>query len=69
VAIGNPPYYADFRIAERFIRSAAAALRPGGKLLMVTKSPERYFETLPDDFDEITAEEIKGYVVVRGVKT
>jgi hypothetical protein len=32
VAIGNPPYYADFRIAALFIRAAAAALRPGGRL-------------------------------------
>jgi 16S rRNA (guanine1207-N2)-methyltransferase len=63
VAIGNPPYYADFRIAELFIRSAAEALRPGGRLLMVTKMPERYFEALEADFGGITAEEIKGYVV------
>lgn len=65
VAIGNPPYYADFRIAELFIYSAARALRPGGRLTMVTKTPERYFETLPRDFTEITAEEVKGYAVVK----
>ena len=69
VAIGNPPYYADFRIAELFIRAAAVALRPQGRLLMVTKSPERYFEALPGDFTAITAEEVKGYVVVQGVRS
>jgi 16S rRNA (guanine1207-N2)-methyltransferase len=35
--LGNPPYYAQRRIAEYFIAVAARALRPGGTLWLVTK--------------------------------
>ncbi len=37
VVLGNPPYYAQRRIAEYFIAVAARALRPGGTLWLVTK--------------------------------
>ena len=35
--LGNPPYYAQRRIAEYFIEVAARALRPSGVLWLVTK--------------------------------
>lgn len=35
--LGNPPYYAQRRIAEYFIEVAAHALRPGGTLWLVSK--------------------------------
>lgn len=63
VALANPPYYADFRIAEAFVQSAYAALRPGGTLLVVTKMPEWYHERLPVLFGEITSELVKNYTV------
>ncbi len=37
VVLGNPPYYAQRRIADYFIEVAARALRPGGELFLVTK--------------------------------
>ncbi|MFM8706103.1 MAG: class I SAM-dependent methyltransferase, partial [Planctomycetia bacterium] len=47
LAVANPPYYADFRIAELFVEAARRALAPGGTLLIVTKQPTWYLETLP----------------------
>jgi 16S rRNA G1207 methylase RsmC len=37
VVLGNPPYFAQRRIADYFIEVAARALRPGGTLWMVSK--------------------------------
>lgn len=68
VALGNPPYYANFRIAELFTASAHAALRLGGKLWMVTKFAEWYLDNLPGRFDNVEAREVKGYVVVSARK-
>ncbi|MBL9090410.1 MAG: methyltransferase [Planctomycetaceae bacterium] len=66
VALGNPPYYANFRIAELFAASAYDALRPGGRLWMVTKFPDWYLANLPTRFADVEARELKGYVVVAG---
>jgi len=68
VALANPPYYADFRIAELFTSAAHAALRPGGKLIVVTKLPEWYHDRLPELFGQITAELVKTYHVFQAVK-
>jgi len=46
IAVANPPYYADFRIARLFVDTAATALRPGGMLYLVTKHPAWYQENL-----------------------
>jgi 16S rRNA G1207 methylase RsmC len=42
----NPPYYADFQIAARMVDAAEESLRPGGRMLVVTKAPEWYEEYL-----------------------
>ena len=47
VALANPPYYADFRIAELFLNAAHRSLRPGGLVLVVTKHPGWYEEFMP----------------------
>ena len=50
VFVGNPPYYSDYRIAELFLETAWAALRPGGRCYSVVKTAtgllplqEKYF--------------------------
>ena len=37
VVAGNPPYYANHRIAEYFIRIAAKVLEEGGRFYLVSK--------------------------------
>lgn len=46
LALANPPYYADFRIAKLFVDSALKAIIPGGTLYLVTKHATWYQENL-----------------------
>lgn len=68
LVLANPPYYASFRIAEHFLTAGQRALRPGGKILVVTKSPAWYQENLSRWFDNATIEEVKGYYVVNAIR-
>jgi 16S rRNA G1207 methylase RsmC len=42
LALANPPYFADFRIAEAFVGAARYALRRGGELRLVAKAAEEH---------------------------
>jgi 16S rRNA (guanine1207-N2)-methyltransferase len=64
LAIANPPYYSNFRIADIFMRTATIALRSGGTLLVVTKRPDWYTARLQDAFVEIRSAEVRRYFVV-----
>jgi len=68
LALANPPYYSDFRIAELFVRTARQALAPGGTLLVITKQPGWYVEHLPVDWDEVARELVKGYHLFEAVR-
>lgn len=50
IFVGNPPYYSDYKIAELFLQTAWAALKPGGRCYTVVKTAtgllplqEKYF--------------------------
>lgn len=64
LALANPPYYSDFRLAELFVESARMALAPGGTLLVVTKQPTWYVENLPRMWTNVAREEVKGYHLI-----
>jgi 16S rRNA (guanine1207-N2)-methyltransferase len=68
LALANPPYYANFRIAKHFLIAGRQALRPGGVILAVTKQPDWYRENMPEWFDDVAASERKGYYIFRGVR-
>ena len=68
LALANPPYFADFRIAALFVESARRALAPGGTLLVVTKQPSWYLERLPTEWDSVAREEVKHYHVIEAVR-
>ncbi len=68
LALANPPYYADFRIAALFVETARRALAPGGTLLVVTKQPSWYLEQLPTEWDSVAREEVKHYHVIEAVR-
>jgi 16S rRNA G1207 methylase RsmC len=42
VALLNPPYYGNFSIAEHFVHSASRLIRPGGRIVVVTKQADQY---------------------------
>jgi len=68
LALANPPYYSDFRLAELFCESARLALAPGATLLVVTKQPTWYLEHLPGMWADVAREEVKGYHVIEAVR-
>jgi len=68
LALANPPYYSDFRLAELFVEAARLALAPGATLLVVTKQPTWYVEHLPRMWSSVAREEVKGYHLIEAVR-
>ncbi|HYV35883.1 MAG TPA: methyltransferase [Gemmataceae bacterium] len=64
IVLANPPYYANLSIAESFIASARAMLKPGGRLWLVTKQPHEIAKMLAERFVSTEAVERRGYVVM-----
>ena len=50
LALTNPPYFANFRIAEQFVGDAHRLLRPGGTLLLVAKERTHHSELIRAKF-------------------
>ncbi|MBX3420237.1 MAG: methyltransferase [Pirellulaceae bacterium] len=53
VALANPPYYGDHSIAQHFVEVSLRWLRPGGALLVVTKSPAWYESSFPSLLEDV----------------
>ena len=68
LAVANPPYYANFRIAEHFIETALKALRPGGRLMLVSKHPKWYQENITRWLEECEVFPSRRYSMATGVK-
>jgi 16S rRNA (guanine1207-N2)-methyltransferase len=68
LALANPPYYSNFRIARHFLTASRQALRPGGTILLVTKQPSWYGQHMSEFFEEVTVTECKGYYLLRAVR-
>lgn len=68
LALANPPYYSDFRIAQLFVDAAWKALAPGGTLLIVTKQPAWYLEHLPQMWCDVAKEEVKTYHLIEALR-
>ena len=70
IALANPPYYGEGRIADLFAEIAAASLAPDGVCYMVAKTPAIIKEACGKVFGEIVPLKRRGYTVLRasGVK-
>jgi 16S rRNA (guanine1207-N2)-methyltransferase len=68
IALANPPYYSSFRIAEHFLTAARHALRVGGGILVVTKTPDWYAENCGRWYHDVAIVEQKGYFLVQAVR-
>jgi len=68
LALANPPYYGDHEIAARFVAAAHRSLKPGGQLLLVTKSPRWYEEHMAADWHDVQVTPSKRYLVVSAMK-
>lgn len=65
---GNPPYFSNYQIALLFLRTAQNALKPGGQLLIVTKTPLWYEEHVPEYFPDLAIESGKNYSIIRATQ-
>lgn len=68
MAVANPPYFGDFRIAEKFIEAAHRSLRSEGRLVLVTKQPSWYQENLERWLIDCEVFESRRYHIASGVK-
>jgi 16S rRNA G1207 methylase RsmC len=68
LALANPPYYADFRIAELFLGAAYRSLRPGGRVLVVAKRPEWYAEYMPAAWADVEIRPSRQYYIIAATR-
>lgn len=68
LVVGNPPYFSQYQIAFLFLRTAARALKSGGRVMMVTKTPNWFDEHMPQWFDQIDIQPVSNYYVASGRK-
>lgn len=66
--LGNPPYYSDFRISELFLQTGRTALRPGGRIHIVTKLLDWHEARMKQLFNHVTAHAIGEYTVFAAVR-
>lgn len=69
LALGNPPYFGDHVIAELFLQSARRALKPGGTIQIVTKSPAWYETRIPELFRDMRSCGAGSFVVVTATQS
>lgn len=68
IAVCNPPYYSNFKIAELFIDASRRALKPGGRIYIVTKTGQWYEENLYPGWRDITITQGKQYAIVEAIR-
>jgi len=66
IVLANPPYYSHFQIAEIFLQAARKALRPGGRVWVVTKEDHWHQARMGQLFDAVESVPVRGYKVVSG---
>ncbi|MBK6940709.1 MAG: methyltransferase [Planctomycetes bacterium] len=68
LALTNPPYFANFRIAEQFVGDAFRCLRPGGTLLLVAKERTHHSEIVRARFGHVEIEDVGEYGVFHATR-
>lgn len=69
LAVGNPPYFGNYTIAELFIRNAYDALAPGGRCLIVSKQSRWHEAFMAEQFGNAEPIRRRDYTVVQSSKT
>lgn len=64
LVVANPPYYSNWAITAIFIEAAARALKPGGRLFLVTKSPNWYRNNLHFVLTDVEIHDVRDYSIV-----
>jgi 16S rRNA G1207 methylase RsmC len=68
LVVGNPPYFSQYQIAFLFLRAAARGLKAGGRVMMVTKTPNWFDEHMPQWFNQIEIQPVSNYYIASGRK-
>jgi 16S rRNA (guanine1207-N2)-methyltransferase len=66
LVVANPPYFSRHRIAELFLAGADRALKPGGRVAVVTKEPAWFHQAMTPRFHDVRVTETRGYCVLSG---
>lgn len=66
LVLANPPYFSNYAIAELFLDTAFRALKKGGLVHVVTKTPNWFLERMPLWFVDIRETEAGDYRVLTG---
>ena len=66
LVLANPPYFSNYAIAELFLDTAYRALKKGGLVHVVTKTPNWFLERMPLWFYDIQEQEVGDYRVLTG---
>ncbi|TWT82951.1 Ribosomal RNA large subunit methyltransferase G [Planctomycetes bacterium CA13] len=61
LALLNPPYYGDFKIAEHFMATAASCLSAGARAWVVTKQTGQYLDREWPGFCVVDQQKAQGY--------
>ena len=68
LVLANPPYYSNWAITAIFVEAVARALRTGGRLFLVTKSPNWYRNNQPFVLSDVQFETVRDYTIVTAIK-
>ena len=68
LVLANPPYYSNWAITAIFIEAAARALKPGGRMFLVTKSPNWYRNNLHFVLSDVEIHDVREYSIVTARK-
>ena len=66
--VGNPPYYSQNQVTQRFVELSSEVLMPGGRALFVTKNPEWLAKEMAKYFGEVQFFSRRNYTILRAVK-
>ncbi|MFM9963807.1 MAG: methyltransferase [Planctomycetaceae bacterium] len=68
LVVANPPYYSNWAITAIFVEAAARALKPGGRLFLVTKHSNWYRNNLPFVLSDVEIHPVRDYSIVTARK-
>lgn len=68
VFVGNPPYYSDYQIAEVFMMTAYAALKPGGVCYTVVKTATGLIPVQEKYFRKVEVIKRRGYAILKSIR-
>jgi 16S rRNA G1207 methylase RsmC len=66
VVLANPPYYSQGAIARLFVERGRKMLKRKGRFYLVTRQPNEMAAVMGETFDDLEADERRGYVILSG---